>query len=47
MKSVVNHADLGEIVYEESFWSGRKSLSGNSRGNPASFLRSRRLSATI
>ena len=29
MKSVVNHADLGEIVYEESFWSGRKSLSVN------------------
>lgn len=24
MKSVVNHAVLGEIVYEESFWSGRK-----------------------
>ena len=29
MKSVVNHAVLGEIVYEESFWSGRKSLSVN------------------
>lgn len=29
MKQTVNHAALGEIVYEESFWTGKKTLSMN------------------
>ncbi len=29
MKSVVNHAVYGEIVYEEGFWSGKRNLSVN------------------
>ena len=29
MRAVVNHEKYGEIVYKESFWTGRKNLSIN------------------
>lgn len=29
MKKVIQHPELGEIIYEESFWTGRKKLSIN------------------
>ncbi|MBO5328208.1 MAG: hypothetical protein J6B04_03450 [Clostridia bacterium] len=31
MTTKINHQNLGEIVYEESFWTGKKSLTVNGR----------------
>ena len=35
MKSVIQHSVYGEIVYEESFWTGKKKLSLNGANLPA------------
>ena len=29
MNVTINHAEFGDIVYEESFWTGKKSVSIN------------------